>query len=154
MKPRAADQNRARHISRITPHLPRDRLHPPLAIIAQLSTTSSRNNSSAIRLPPEDLSNDKSIDTTAMASDEKVLLPSYEGVTFQDQRPDGQRILDSLTTVRATHIQSTVNTHIYPLIEKRAERGLSQTVLALIPSNVMAVDEFAIKSGFSEGTYI
>lgn len=95
------------------------------------------------------------IPTFPMASDEKMPLPSYEeSITVQDQKPDGQRIIDSLTTVRATHIQSTVNTLIYPLIEQRAERGLAQTVLALIPSNVMAVDEFAIKSGFSEGTYI
>lgn len=90
-----------------------------------------------------------------MASDMKITLPSYEesliGNTIQDRRPDGQRILDSLTTVRAQHIRSTVNTHIYPLIERRAERGLSRTVLALIPSNVMAVDANAVASGFSQG---
>ena len=90
-----------------------------------------------------------------MASDEKISLPSYEesvtGSAFQDQRPDGQRILDSLTTVRAQHIRATVNTHIFPVIERRAERGLSQTVLALIPSNAMAIDESAIASGFSQG---
>ncbi|TID22382.1 hypothetical protein E2P81_ATG11485 [Venturia nashicola] len=86
-----------------------------------------------------------------MTIDEKMSLPSYEeSTTFQDQRPDGQRIIDSLSTVRATHIRSTVNTHIYPLVEQRAERGLAHTVLALIPSDVIAVDEFAIKSGFSE----
>jgi len=89
-----------------------------------------------------------------MASDEKLSLPSYEesvtGSTFQDQRPDGQRILDSLTTVRAQHIRATVITHIFPVIERRAERGLSQTVLALIPSNAMAIDENAIASGFSQ----
>ncbi|QDS77981.1 hypothetical protein FKW77_002048 [Venturia effusa] len=86
-----------------------------------------------------------------MAGEEKVSLPSYEeSITFQDHRPDGQRILDSLSTVRARHIGSTINTHIYPLIENRAERGLSRTVLALIPSNVMAVEDSAVKSGFSE----
>jgi len=89
-----------------------------------------------------------------MAYDQKSNLPSYEesvtGNSFQDHRPDGQRILDQLTTVRAQHIRSTVNTQIYPIIERRAERGLSQTVLALIPSNIMAVDLSANPSGFTQ----
>jgi hypothetical protein len=93
-----------------------------------------------------------------MTYDQKSNLPSYEesvtGNSFQDHRPDGQRILDQLTTVRAQQIRSTVNTQIYPVIARRAERGLSQTVLALIPSNIIAVDLSANPSGFTQGTHI
>jgi hypothetical protein len=93
-----------------------------------------------------------------MSHDEKLDLPSYEDSvsnnTFQDFRPHGQKIRDQLTTVRAKHVRSTVDTHIYPLIERRAERGLSQTVLALIPSNIMAVDPGGIPSGFTQGTVL
>lgn len=91
-----------------------------------------------------------------MASDEKLELPSYEdsvgtGSSWKDQRPDGQRILDSLTTVRAKHIRDTVIRLVYPLIEGRAKRGLSRTVLALIPSNALVVDGKGVASGFSQG---
>jgi len=91
-----------------------------------------------------------------MASDEKTSLPSYEesvtGNQFQDQRLDGQRIVDSFNIVRAQHIHATVNTHIYPLIKRRAECGLSKTVLTLIPLNLIGVDESAIALRFSQGT--
>jgi hypothetical protein len=45
-------------------------------------------------------------------------------------------LLDQLTLVRATHIRSTVHTHILPLITQQAALGLSQTTLALLPSDI------------------
>jgi hypothetical protein len=91
-----------------------------------------------------------------MANDEKLELPSYEDSvgtanSWKDQRPDGQRILDSLTTVRAKHIRDMVNRLVYPLVEGRAERGLSRTVLALIPSDAMVVEGDGVRSEFLQG---
>jgi len=83
-----------------------------------------------------------------MSHDEKSPdqnLPSYEdSITtrpFVDNRADGQRILDQLTTARAQNIRLVVDAQIYPIIERRAERGISQTVLALIPSSILKADD-------------
>jgi hypothetical protein len=50
----------------------------------------------------------------------------------------GQGLVDTLTSVRAKHIRSVVDSEIYPLISDRASQGLSKSTFALIPSNVVS----------------
>ena len=72
-----------------------------------------------------------------MAHNEKYDLPSYEESTasssFVDRAPRGQQILEQLALTRTKHLRSIVDDRVCPLIEQRAERGLSHTIIALIP---------------------
>ncbi|KAF1985752.1 hypothetical protein K402DRAFT_394363 [Aulographum hederae CBS 113979] len=84
-------------------------------------------------------------------------LPTYEESTtgdsfeFQsdgknnDRRPppekgglNGQRILDNLTISRATHIRAIVDELVYPILEKQSFYGISETTIALMPSNIVS----------------
>jgi hypothetical protein len=76
------------------------------------------------------------------------LLPSYTEsanhaqpslhLQFQTlpSTPRGQSLLDQLTLTRTTHIQSVINAQILPLIEEQASFGISQTTIALLPSDI------------------
>jgi hypothetical protein len=89
-------------------------------------------------------------------------LPSYEDSvagsstgTSQINRvqapPRGQQLLDQLTLVRAEHIRSVIDDHIFPLVEKQALYGISRTLIAMIPSDV-PIPAPAEKSEFSFDT--
>jgi hypothetical protein len=47
-----------------------------------------------------------------------------------------QTILEQLTQSRTHHIQAVINLNIIPIIESRATYGLSQTTIALLPSDI------------------
>jgi hypothetical protein len=63
----------------------------------------------------------------------------------------GQQILDQLTLARTHHIRSVIESHIIPLVEQQASYGISQTIIAMIPSDV-PLPPIAEKSEFSFDT--
>lgn len=74
-----------------------------------------------------------------MSRNEKdELPPSYTEVSgfSRSNAHRGQQILDQLTLTRTHHIQSVINTHIIPLVEKRASYGISKTTIAMLPSDI------------------
>jgi hypothetical protein len=90
-----------------------------------------------------------------MPQDEKHdLPPSYsETPVFSPSNSTnrGQQILDQLTLARTHHIRSVIESHIIPLVEQQASYGISQTVIAMIPSDV-PLPPVAEKSEFSFDT--
>jgi hypothetical protein len=90
-----------------------------------------------------------------MPQDEKHdLPPSYsEAPVFSPSNSTnrGQQILDQLTLARTHHIRSVIESHIIPLVEQQASYGISQTVIAMIPSDV-PLPPVAEKSEFSFDT--
>ena len=73
-----------------------------------------------------------------LGQDSYVFAPPREKSQMPASRPGGgEGLVDTLTTVRATHVRSVVDTHVFPLIEDRASRGLAKTTIALIPANVV-----------------
>ncbi|KAH5268301.1 hypothetical protein HBI71_068860 [Parastagonospora nodorum] len=84
--------------------------------------------------------------------------PSYTESASHSQPPShlqphthrGQALLDQLTLTRTTHIQSTITTHIIPLLSQRAALGLARTTLALLPSDI-PLPPLEEKSEFSFG---
>ena len=90
-----------------------------------------------------------------MSQNEKHdLPPSYsETPVFSPSSSTyrGQQILDQLTLARTHHIRSVIESHIIPLVEQQASYGISQTVVAMIPSDV-PLPPVAEKSEFSFDT--
>lgn len=56
--------------------------------------------------------------------------------TTQHQAPSHQNLVNHLTTVRATHLDGIISTHILPLISQQAASGIAETNIALLPSDV------------------
>ncbi|KAF2147429.1 uncharacterized protein K452DRAFT_354823 [Aplosporella prunicola CBS 121167] len=67
--------------------------------------------------------------------------PTYEDTVSSG--PDfggashGQQIIDQLTTVRARHIRSVLDEHIYPRLKQQATYGIAKTTIAMMPSDVL-----------------
>lgn len=74
-----------------------------------------------------------------MSRNEKdELPPAYTDVPdfSRSNTHRGQQILDQLTLTRTHHIRSVINTHIIPLVEKRASYGIAKTTIAILPSDI------------------
>lgn len=72
-----------------------------------------------------------------MSSHEKdTLPPSYTESTSPSSLDRGNSLLNQLTQIRTTHIQSIISTHILPLIEQQASYGIAHTTIALLPSGI------------------
>lgn len=85
------------------------------------------------------------------------LLPSYEesintklSYGSTDPTPRGQQLLDRLTLVRAEHVRSVVNEHIWPALERQAVRGIAKSTVALMPADI--VGSAQEENPFSSGT--
>jgi len=78
----------------------------------------------------------------SMATREKdAFPPSYTDSlhplpTASSSVPRGQSILDQLTLVRAQHIRTIITDYILPHITQQAALGLSQSIIALLPSDI------------------
>ncbi|KAF2012387.1 hypothetical protein BU24DRAFT_426270 [Aaosphaeria arxii CBS 175.79] len=83
----------------------------------------------------------------------ETALPSYEdSINAGLPLSRGQHILDNLTLVRAKHIRAIVDNAIIPLIEDQALRGIAQTTIVMLPSDILNSSSVTEKSDFSFAT--
>ncbi|PVI07520.1 hypothetical protein DM02DRAFT_512713 [Periconia macrospinosa] len=82
--------------------------------------------------------------------EKEAFPPSYsESITSSTAQPRHQNLVNHLTTVRTTHILTVIDSHILPLVEQQAAYGISETNIALLPSDVSLPTKSKEKSEFS-----
>ncbi|CAI6335251.1 unnamed protein product [Periconia digitata] len=73
--------------------------------------------------------------------------------TSTSHPPPSSNLLTQLSSVRATHLHTIITSHILPLIEQQATYGISETNIALLPSDVsLPIHTAPEKSEFSFDT--